>query len=207
MHVHLPTTIAELGDRADLLIELATAIATHPHVPNDLDLAQLDFQVFTLSRVIDLTNEHLRGFGGRTEFDGLSIGDSACRRLVNWTAYWVDHLSQLTHQVGVRPACQKLIFEEWDTDELQDLRQSAGEELLAASAGGDGAEAVPARWLTVKKAAQHTSLSERSIRRLVSADRVTPRRPVRGVILIDRHELDGVIAASTNEIRRGRGTK
>ena len=49
------------------------------------------------------------------------------------------------------------------------------------------------RFLTIKNAAKYSDLSEESIRRLVSKNKLTARRPVRGRVLIDRQELDAFI--------------
>ena len=63
------------------------------------------------------------------------------------------------------------------------------------------------RWLTVTSAAEYSDLSPESIRRLISAGKLTPRRPVKGRILIDRLELDSMIAGSTATLRKGRGKR
>lgn len=64
-----------------------------------------------------------------------------------------------------------------------------------------------ARWLTVKGSADHASLSPESIRRLLASGKLTGHRPVRGRVLIDREQLDHLIATSTAEPRRGRGKR
>ena len=61
------------------------------------------------------------------------------------------------------------------------------------------------RWLTVEQAAAYSGLSEKSIRRLLSSGRLTPHRPCRGRVLIDRRQLDGAITSATTTPRRGRG--
>lgn len=61
------------------------------------------------------------------------------------------------------------------------------------------------RWLTIEQAANYTGLSEKSMRRLLASGRLTPHRPCRGRILIDRRQLDAVISDATTTPRRGRG--
>lgn len=64
------------------------------------------------------------------------------------------------------------------------------------------------RWLSVDAAARYTSLSQRSIRYLVAAGRLTPSRAVRGKLLIDRLQLDAALSAECGtRLRRGRGIK
>lgn len=61
------------------------------------------------------------------------------------------------------------------------------------------------RYLTVANAAVYCDLSEESIRRLVSTRKLTAHRPVRGRVLIDRHELDSLIRCSVANQKGGRG--
>ena len=61
------------------------------------------------------------------------------------------------------------------------------------------------RWLTIKGAAAHSSLSEESIRRMLSSGKLAAHRPVKGRILIDKNELDNVISTATKQPRKGRG--
>ncbi len=63
------------------------------------------------------------------------------------------------------------------------------------------------RWLDVEGAAVRCSLSSKSIRRMLSAGKLSPRRPVRGKILIDVQELDAVVGGATATLRKGRGRK
>ena len=64
------------------------------------------------------------------------------------------------------------------------------------------------RWLTVANAAEYADLSEESIRRLIAAGKLTAHRPVKGRVLLDRHELDDVIRATANQRpRTGRGMR
>jgi excisionase family DNA binding protein len=65
--------------------------------------------------------------------------------------------------------------------------------------------AMPARYLTIKSAARYTSLSEGSIRSLISTRRLTALRPVAGRVLLDRRELDSVLRSSTRRSRKHRG--
>lgn len=61
------------------------------------------------------------------------------------------------------------------------------------------------RFFGVADAAGLTGLSEESIRRLLSAGKLTPLRPLRGKILIDRRELENLVLTSTKTPRTGRG--
>jgi len=63
------------------------------------------------------------------------------------------------------------------------------------------------RFFTVKQAAIYSALSSDSIRNLLAAGKLTPLRPVRGRIIIDRRELDALILSSTGRQRRGRGIR
>lgn len=67
--------------------------------------------------------------------------------------------------------------------------------------------APPTRWLSVASAATYADLSVESIRRLISASKLTAHRPVRGKILVDRVELDSYISGATATPRRGRGRR
>jgi len=82
-------------------------------------------------------------------------------------------------------------------------------ELLAAKLNEllDIAKRGSARFLTVQGAAEHSSLSPESIRRLISAGKLTALRPVRGRVLIDRRQLDSVVLSATQRPRRGRGIR
>lgn len=69
------------------------------------------------------------------------------------------------------------------------------------------AEAWP-HWLTVDVAARYSSLSVKSIRNLVSAGRLNASRAVRGRLLIERRELDAVLAGGFGQRpRTGRGIR
>lgn len=61
------------------------------------------------------------------------------------------------------------------------------------------------QWFTVSGAADYSSLSAESIRRLLSSGKLTAHRPCKGRILISRDELDGLIRTSTVQPRVGRG--
>src|SRR5262245_18506248 len=64
------------------------------------------------------------------------------------------------------------------------------------------------RWLSVKGAALYSSLSEKSIRNLISAGKLPARRAVRGRLLIDRFALDALFTAETGRrLREGRGIR
>jgi len=57
------------------------------------------------------------------------------------------------------------------------------------------------RWLTVQGAAKYASLSDESIRRLLSSGRLTAHRPVPGRVIVNRSELDAVIRSSAGSPR------
>jgi excisionase family DNA binding protein len=63
------------------------------------------------------------------------------------------------------------------------------------------------RFLTVADAAVYTGLSQESIRRLLARGRLHALRPVRGRVLIDRHELEALVLTSTATPRTGRGRR
>lgn len=65
----------------------------------------------------------------------------------------------------------------------------------------------PARWLSVASAAEYSGLGQKTIRQLLAADKLTAHRPVRGRVLLDRQELDSLIATATNDVRGGRGSR
>lgn len=86
--------------------------------------------------------------------------------------------------------------------ELESLVRELGKKFESLSASLVGA---PQRYLTIKSAARYADLSEESVRRMISAGKLTAYRPVRGRVLIDRHELDSAIRSSTKAPRSGRG--
>jgi hypothetical protein len=61
------------------------------------------------------------------------------------------------------------------------------------------------RFLDVKQSANHVTLSVRSIRNLLASGKLTALRPVKGKILVDRLELENLVASSTARPRTGRG--
>ncbi len=65
---------------------------------------------------------------------------------------------------------------------------------------------LPPRFLTIQNAARYADLSKESIRRLVAKGNLTAHRPVRGRVLIDRHELEAFIRSSVSVPRNSRGT-
>ena len=67
--------------------------------------------------------------------------------------------------------------------------------------------AVTPRFFGVKTAASYAGLSEDSIRRMIERGDLAAYRPVRGKVLLDRHQLDAVILGSTRRPRRGRGIR
>jgi len=77
------------------------------------------------------------------------------------------------------------------------LRADLGELIAKASAP----------WLSVNRAARYSGLGVRTIRRLLSSGRLTAHRPCRGRVLVDRQQLDNLIASSTTTLRKGRGRR
>jgi excisionase family DNA binding protein len=67
------------------------------------------------------------------------------------------------------------------------------------------AAAASQRYLTVRHAAAYCDLSEDSIRSLLAGGKLTALRPVPGRAVIDRRELDALLASSTKRPRHGRG--
>ena len=63
------------------------------------------------------------------------------------------------------------------------------------------------RWLSVQISAEYASLSEVSIRRLINSGKLTARRPCKGKILVDRHQIDSLISGATATPRSGRGIR
>jgi hypothetical protein len=63
------------------------------------------------------------------------------------------------------------------------------------------------RFLSVAAASEYSSLSAKSIRRLLAAGKLTTLRPVRGRVVIDRNELDALVLGSGVTVRQGRGKK
>ena|SRR5579885_3538379 len=61
------------------------------------------------------------------------------------------------------------------------------------------------RYLTVAHAAAYADLSADTIRSLISGGKLTGLRPVPGRVLIDRRELDALLASSTRGPRTKRG--
>src|SRR5690606_20223811 len=88
------------------------------------------------------------------------------------------------------------------TNTLAELR-----DLLAALVAANAAKVVDARFLDVESAAAFTSLSADSIRRLLSAGKLTALRPVKGRVVIDREQLVSLVLNSTTSLRRGRGRR
>lgn len=64
----------------------------------------------------------------------------------------------------------------------------------------------PQRFLSLASAAAYCDLSEDSLRRLIERGDLTPHRPVRGKILIDRQQLDALILGSAGDVRGSRGS-
>ena len=69
------------------------------------------------------------------------------------------------------------------------------------------APAAEQRFLTVDNAATYSGLSSESVRRLLSAGKLTALRPVKGRIVIDRVQLDSFVLASDQRPRTGRGRR
>jgi excisionase family DNA binding protein len=61
------------------------------------------------------------------------------------------------------------------------------------------------RYISVADASSYTSLSIDTLRGLLATGKLTALRPVPGRVLIDRRELDALLASSTRRPRRGRG--
>jgi excisionase family DNA binding protein len=57
---------------------------------------------------------------------------------------------------------------------------------------------IEAAWLSIKDAAVLTSLSPKTIRRLLSAGKLTAYRPTAGCVRIARAELESLMRSSAN---------
>ena len=90
-----------------------------------------------------------------------------------------------------------------DHAELAELIERAIERAVAVAVGQVGTNR--ARFLGIGEAAAHVGLSDESIRRLIAAGKLTPLRPVRGKVLLDRLELENYVLNSTSIPRTGRG--
>lgn len=85
-----------------------------------------------------------------------------------------------------------------------DVGQVLAEIVAELRAIKDGAVLSSRRWLSIEEAAEHARLSPRSIRSLLASGRLGDHRVVAGRCLIDRQELDGLIASGrTHHLRRG----
>jgi excisionase family DNA binding protein len=67
------------------------------------------------------------------------------------------------------------------------------------------AETARQRYLTVQHAAEYVDVSTDTIRSLLASGKLTALRPVPGRVVIDRRELDALLASSTKQPKRGRG--
>ena len=63
------------------------------------------------------------------------------------------------------------------------------------------------RFLSVDRAAEYCSMSTASIRRLIAGGKLTPLRPVKGRIVVDRMALESFILSSSQKPRKGRGIR
>lgn len=63
------------------------------------------------------------------------------------------------------------------------------------------------RFLPIPQAARYAGISAVSIRRLIKRGSLKAHRPVRGKIVIDRHELDNFVASAVADPRKGRGIR
>lgn len=61
------------------------------------------------------------------------------------------------------------------------------------------------RYFGVDAAAAYSDLSAETIRRLLAGGKLTPLRPCKGRVLIDKQQLDSLILSSTTRPRTGRG--
>ena len=72
-------------------------------------------------------------------------------------------------------------------------------------------DAAPVQWgryLTLGDAEKYCGLSIKSLRRMIGTGKLSPLRPVKGRILIDRLHLDAVILDSAvKKFRTGRGVR
>lgn len=62
------------------------------------------------------------------------------------------------------------------------------------------------RFLSIEKAASYCNLSPNSIRRMIGRGDLTPLRPVKGKIVVDRVQLEQLVLGATDRPVNGRGT-
>ena len=62
------------------------------------------------------------------------------------------------------------------------------------------------RFLSIAHAAVYADVSEESIRRMIQRGDLTPLRPVKGKVVLDRLELERHVLGSTDRPQGGRGT-
>jgi len=87
------------------------------------------------------------------------------------------------------------------TDDRLDRIEDALAKLL------ERATAMPVRFFTVDGAAGYCNLSTKSIRRLIARGELTPYRPCKGRLLVDRAQLDAVVLSANKPVRCGRGIR
>ena len=63
----------------------------------------------------------------------------------------------------------------------------------------------PQRFFRKKQAAAYCGISVDSIDKLLSGGKLTALRPVGGVVVVDRQQLDAFVSNSTAQPRKGRG--
>lgn len=62
-------------------------------------------------------------------------------------------------------------------------------------------------FLSLKNGALYSDLSEKTLRRFISAGRLKAYRPARGKVLVKKKELEALIEQSTKPLRKGRGIR
>lgn len=89
-----------------------------------------------------------------------------------------------------------------DAGAIADLLESLAAEVRELRARLDQP---PQRYFGVDAAATYSDLSAETIRRFLAGGKLTPLRPCKGRVLIDKQQLDGLILSSTTTPRKGRG--
>ncbi len=61
--------------------------------------------------------------------------------------------------------------------------------------------ALPQRWFGVQQASEYMGIGVASVRRLISAGKLTAYRVLRGRVLLDKFEIDSLVLGSSRQLR------
>ena len=85
------------------------------------------------------------------------------------------------------------------------IAADASPQVVESSSADDSLPPGQRRFLSLKLAASYVDLSVKTLRNFIAAGKLTPRRPCKGKILLDRIELESLVSGSTATPRKGRG--